>query len=246
MDDRNHFKNEVEQNIYLQGKDTQLHETSINWLAQTSKYNYSYMSTWMGLPIIQIPQDIVAMQELIWKIKPDLIVETGVARGGGVIFYSSMLELLGNSGTVIGIDIDIRAHNRAAIDKHPMAKNVWLIEDSSTSPAVIKTISDYIKSHQCKQVLVTLDSNHTHEHVLEELRLYSTFVKKGGYIVVFDTTIEDMPVGLFPDRPWSKTDNPKTAVRAFLEENNRFEIDKKIDNKLLLSVAIDGYLKCVR
>ena len=246
MDDSKQFKREVDTYIKMQGKDIALHEMSTRWLEQVGKYKYSYMFSWLGRPIIQFPQDIIAMQELIWEIKPDLIIETGVARGGSVIFYASMLELLGNGGKVIGIDIDIREHNRREIESHPMYKNVHLIEGSSTCDEIVQSVIDYIKLNKCENILVALDSNHTHEHVLHELRLYSPFVKKDGYIVVFDTVIEDLPNDYYHDKPWNKYDNPKTAVWAFLEENDRFEIDKKMNAKLLISVALDGYLKCVK
>ncbi|MCL2199350.1 MAG: cephalosporin hydroxylase family protein [Defluviitaleaceae bacterium] len=246
MDDRNQFKAESKQNIRAQGEDKNLRAASINWMNALSPHKYTYNFTWMGLPIIQLPTDIIAMQELIWEVKPDLIIETGIARGGSVVFYASMLELLGEGGKVIGIDIDIRSHNREAIEQHPMSKNIILIQDSSTSDDVIKKLDDYIKENDCKRVLVTLDSNHTHEHVLEELRLYSPFVTKGSYVVVFDTVVEDMPGGSFPDRPWDKGDNPKTAVWEFLKENDCFEINSEIDSKLLISVAPEGYLKRVK
>jgi cephalosporin hydroxylase len=185
------------------------------------------------------------MQELIWDIKPDLIIETGVARGGSVIFYASMLDLINKNGKVIGIDIDIRTHNRIAIENHPMYKYICLIEGSSTSPNVLKEVKNYIKTNCCKNILVALDSNHTYDHVLTEMRLYSPFVNKGSYMVVFDTIIEDMPANSFNDRPWDKGNNPKIAVYKFLQENKRFDIDKKINDKLLISVAPDGYLKCI-
>ena len=246
MDDSRQFQDEVSQNIKLQGKDTDLREASINWINETGKYKYSHNFTWMGLPIIQLPQDIIAMQELIWEVKPDLIIETGIARGGSVIFYASMLELLGNGGKVIGVDVDIRKHNRDAIEQHPMYKNIILIEGDSTSEDVLNLVKGHIDANQSKKILVTLDSNHTHEHVLEELGLYSPFVSEGSYIVVFDTIVEDMPQGYFPDRPWDKGDNPKTAVYEFIAENNNFIIDDEINSKLLISVAPDGYLKRVR
>ena len=245
MDDSKQFKDEVDNNIRMQGKDIALREATLNWVSKTDKYKYSYMFQWLGRPIIQLPQDIIAMQEIIWETKPDLIIETGVARGGSVIFYASMLELLGNKGKVIGIDIDIREHNRIEIEKHPMYKNICLIEGSSISDSVLHSVDDFITRNQSKRVLVALDSNHTHEHVLQELRLYSRYVHRGSYIVVFDTIIEDTPQGYFSDRPWDKGNNPKTAVWSFLTENNRFEIDKKINDKLLISVAPDGYLKCI-
>jgi cephalosporin hydroxylase len=212
----------------------------------SSKYKHTYMYTWMGVPIIQFPQDILAMHELIWEVKPDLVIETGVARGGSVIFYASMLNMLGNGGKVVGIDIDIWKHNRQTIEEHPMSYNIHLIEGSSVSPGVIRSVEEYIALNKCGRVMVVLDSMHTHGHVLEELRLYSPFVKKDSYIVVFDTTIEDVPSEMFPGKPWNKENNPKTAVWAFLKENERFEINKAISDKLLISANIDGFLKCVR
>jgi len=163
-----------------------------------------------------------------------------------VIFYSSLLELIGNGGKVIGIDIDIRQHNRNEIEKHPMNKNIVLIQDDSTSDDVIGYIRKYITEHNCEKILVALDSNHTHEHVLKELKVFSSFVSKGSYLVVFDTIVEDMPKGHYSDRPWDRGNNPKTAVRSFLEENDRFAIDEKINSKLLISACPDGYLKCIK
>ena len=177
-------------------------------------------------------------------MKPDLIIETGIAHGGSLIFYASMLELLGNNGQVLEIDIDIREHNRVEIEKHPMYKRITMIEGSSIDENVVQNVRDFAKDK--KKVLVALDSMHTHDHVLKELELYSPLVTKGSYIVVFDTIIEDMPKDFFPDRPWSKGNNPKTAVWEFMKNNDRFEIDKKIENKLLITVAPDGYLKCTK
>jgi len=245
MDDRAQFKNEVIQNITLQGKDVKLRDESLKFISDAASYKYSYNFTWMGVPIIQFPQDIVAMQELIWQVKPDLIIETGVARGGSLVFYASMLELLGG-GKVIGVDIDIRAHNRDTIETHPMSENIILIEGSSTDDDVISTLVKYIKDNDCKNVMVALDSNHTHQHVLDELRLYAPLVSMDSYIVVFDTVIEDMPQSSFPDRPWDKGDNPKTAVWEFLKKDTNFEIDTMMDSKLLISVAPNGYLKRVK
>ncbi len=215
-----------------------------DWFVHVSKHEYSYHFTWLGRPIIQFPQDIVAMQEIIWQTRPDLIIETGIARGGSLIFYASMLELLGGSGQVLGIDVDIRQHNRLEIEKHPMFKRITMIQGSSVDRFVVQQVYDFAKGE--KRILVVLDSNHTYEHVLKELQLYSPLVDEGSYLVVFDTVIEDMPEDSFPDRPWGKGNNPKTAVREFLKTNDRFEIDKEIENKLLITVAPDGFLKCVR
>ena len=205
---------------------------------------YSYNFTWLGRPIIQYPQDIIAMQEIIWQVKPDLIIETGIAHGGSLIFYASMLELLGGDGQILGIDIDIRELNRVEIEKHPMYKRIDMLEGSSIDEKIAEQV--YVFAKGKKRVMVFLDSMHTHDHVSRELELYSPLVTKGSYLVVFDTIIEDMPDDFFPDRPWGKGNNPNTAVWEFLKKNGRFEIDKGIENKLLITVAPGGYLKCVK
>jgi cephalosporin hydroxylase len=202
---------------------------------------YSYNFSWMGRPIIQYPQDMIAMQELIWDIQPDLIIETGIAHGGSLIFYASLLELIGGQGQVLGIDIDIRAHNRAAIEAHPMYRRIRMIQGSSVSEETARQVGEMAAGKQ--RVIVCLDSNHTHDHVLRELELYSPFVTRGSYLVVFDTIVEDLPDDYLPGRPWKKGDNPKTAVREFLGAHKNFVVDAGIDNKLLISVAPGGYLK---
>jgi cephalosporin hydroxylase len=218
--------------------------------------NYSYHFECLGRPIIQYPQDIVAMQELVWQIKPDLIIETGIAHGGSLILSASMLALLDycdaveegrpldhRSGgrRVLGVDIDIRSHNRAAIEAHPLAHKIDMIQGSSIDPDVIAEIRARAKDRH--RILVCLDSNHTHAHVLAELEAYAPLVTPGSYCIVFDTVIEDRPAGSFPGRPWDKGNNPKTAVREFLKTHPEFEVDKTIENKLLITVAPDGYLK---
>lgn len=226
------------------GKDKDVKEITQQWFNKVSEYEYSYHFTWLGLPIIQFPQDIIALQEIIWQVKPDLIIETGIARGGSLIFHASMLELLNNDGQVVGIDIDIRKHNRDEIEKHPMFKRITLLEGSSVCDEIIEKATELAKGKN--KILVLLDSNHTHDHVLEELKLYSKFVSKDSYLIVYDTVVEDMPDELWNDRPWGKGNNPKTAVWEFLKTNSDFEIDKSIDNKLLITVAPDGYLKKVK
>jgi cephalosporin hydroxylase len=216
----------------------------LKFLNNTARYKYTYNFTWLGSPIIQFPQDMVAMQEIVWSVKPDLIIETGIAHGGSLIFYASLLELIGNKGKVIGIDIDIRKHNRREIEKHRMFKRIVLLQGSSIDPNIVQKVN--ILAKKSKKVLVALDSNHTHDHVLSELKFYSPMVTKGSYLVVFDTVIEDMPEDSFPDRPWNKRDNPKTAVREFLKSNSRFVVDRDIEDKLLITVAPGGYLKCVK
>jgi len=242
MNDTEEFERTRQKDIENLATDESIKKKAIEFLVETIKYNYSYHFDWLGIPIIQYPQDIVAMQELIWKLKPDLIIETGIARGGSLIFYSSMLELLGK-GEVLGIDIDIREHNRKAIESHPMFKRISLIEGSSTSDETIGKVKNAIVGKNV--IMVLLDSNHTYEHVIKELDLYSPFVTKGSYLVVFDTAIDDLPDELVAKRSWGKGNNPKTAVHEFLKTHSNLVIDKTIQDKLLLTVAPDGYLKCI-
>lgn len=244
MDKTKQFEKQREQRIEKQGANKLLIEAAECFQVETIKSQYSYNFSWMGRPIIQYPQDIVIMQEIVWRVKPDLIIETGIAHGGSLIFYASMLELIGDNGQVLGIDIDIRDHNRKAIEEHPMSKRISMIEGSSVDNNVAIRVYDFAKDK--KRIIVVLDSMHTHEHVLEELRLYSKLVTKDSYLVVFDTIIEDLPNEIYKDRFWGRNNNPKTAVYAFLEENDRFIIDKSIENKLLMTVAPDGYLRCVK
>jgi cephalosporin hydroxylase len=217
--------------------------TAKHLFALSFKYRYSYNFRWLGRPVIQYPQDLLAIQELLWEIKPDVVVETGIAHGGSLIFHASILELIGGSGKVVGVDVEIRPHNRVAIEQHRMASRITLIEGSSLDPAIVAKVHALCQG--AKKVMVLLDSNHTHDHVLQELRLYSSLVTKGSYLVVLDTMIEDMPAESFPDRPWGPGNNPKSAVREFLASNPRFVIEEEIENKLLLTVAPSGYLRCV-
>ncbi len=239
-----HFTKGREKDIGRMSRDQKVVELGRLFLEDTAKYRYSYNFTWLGSPIIQLPQDIIAMQEIIWRVRPSLIIETGIAHGGSLVFHASMLELIGDDGQVLGIDIDIREHNRVEIEKHPMFSRITMIQGSSTDDSIAQQVHDFARDKE--QILVVLDSNHTHDHVLRELQLYSPLVTKGSYLVVFDTIIEDMPEDFFPDRPWGKGNNPKTAVWEFLKTNDRFEIDKEIQNKLLITVAPDGYLKCIK
>jgi cephalosporin hydroxylase len=239
----NLFNIEKQKNIESLGKDNNVNKLSIEFIVKSSLHKYSYNFTWLGIPIIQFPQDIIGIQEIIWQVKPELIIETGIAHGGSLIFYASMLELLAGKGRVLGIDIDIRSHNRVEIEKHPMFKRITMIEGSSIDEAVVRQVYNVAKG--AKPVLVVLDSSHSHAHVLRELEIYSPLVTKGSYLVALDTIIEDMPEDFFPDRPWGKGNNPKTAVHEFLRTNDRFVVDKDMQNKLLISVAPDGYLRCV-
>lgn len=209
----------------------------------TQPYRYSYNFTWLGVPIIQYPQDMVAVQELIWSIKPSAIVETGVAHGGSLILSASILELLGGDGIVIGVDVDIRAHNRKRLEEHPLFHRLRLIEGSSVDESTAQQVRTLVGERQ--PVLIFLDSMHTHEHVLRELQVYSDLVKAGSYVVVFDTVIENLPPGSYPDRPWDVGNSPATAVAEFLQENKRFQVDEQIEQRLIFTVAPGGYLRCI-
>ncbi len=248
MNEIEKFKQERDELIEKNSKDEALVNSAKQFLEESARVNYSYNFEWLGRPIIQYPQDIVAIQELIFKVKPDLIIETGIAHGGSLIFHASMLTLLEacgeiTQGKVLGIDIDIREHNKQEILKHPMNKKITMLEGSSTDKEMIKKVKEFAKDG--RKIMIFLDSNHTHSHVLAELRAYASLVSVGSYCCVLDTLIEDMPKDFY-DRPWNKGDNPKTAVWEFLKECDEFEIDKSIDNKLLISVANDGYLKRVK
>jgi cephalosporin hydroxylase len=240
------FKKEVQDRVDENGRNAPLKAAAHAFLKESVAPKYSYNFSWMGRPIIQYPQDMVAMQEIIWTVKPDLIIETGIAHGGSLILSASMLELNATCGgpkeaQVLGVDVEIRAHNRKAIEAHPMARRISMIEGSSIEPDVITQVME--KAHGKSPVVVLLDSNHTHDHVLAELNAYAPLVSVGSYCVVFDTVIEDMPANLFPDRPWGKGNNPKTAVQTWLEGHPEYEIDRSIQDKLLITVAPDGYLK---
>lgn len=250
------FQLECERNIATQGSDAALRAASLQWNIDTAHYRYTYNFRVLGRPIIQFPQDMVALQELIWKIRPDLIIETGIAHGGSLILSASMLALLDYCDAVeagqtldpktprrrvLGIDIDIRAHNRAAIEAHPMAHRIDMLQGSSIAPEIVAEVHKRATGHD--RVMVILDSNHTHEHVLAELDAYAFLVNSGSYCVVFDTVIEDLPAGMYPDRPWDVGNNPKTAVREFLSRNHNFEVDEDMEAKLLITVAPGGYLR---
>jgi cephalosporin hydroxylase len=225
---------------------TQLDDLTGQWFEASVGDRYSYNFTWLGRPVIQYPQDLVAMQEIIWRIQPDLIIETGIAHGGSLIFSASMLELNAACGgptdaLVLGIDIDIREHNRVALKEHPMFRRISMIEGSSIDPIVVEQVA--VAAQGKKSVLVLLDSNHTHAHVLAELEAYAHLTSVGSYCVVFDTAIDDLPPEFHEDRPWGPSNNPKTAVHEFLRGNPKFVSDEAIDRKLLISVAPEGYLR---
>jgi cephalosporin hydroxylase len=236
------FEDEVAQRIAAQQRNQALKSEADAFMRRSIDARYSYNFSWMGRPIIQYPQDMVAMQEILWRVRPDLIVETGIAHGGSLVFYASICELIGH-GDVLGIDIDIRAHNRIAIEAHPMASRIRMLQGSSTDETIVAQVHAQAAG---KRTLVVLDSNHTHAHVLAELRAYAPLTSVGSYCVVFDTIVEHLPAGSYPDRPWDVGDNPKTAVAAYLAECADFVVDEAMDAQTLISVAPGGYLRRVR
>jgi len=233
---------ERDENIELMGNDKDLFKKSIDWMIDADKYKYTYNFAWMGRPIIKFPSDMIVQQEIMWKLKPDLIIETGIAHGGSIIFSSSMMEMMGIKGEVVAVDIDIRKHNRKYIEDHPMYKRITMYEGSSVDSEIIEKVKKHTKDKKC--IMVILDSLHTHEHVLEELRAYAPLVTKGSYCILPDTFIEFFPKGYFSkNRPWDKGNNPYTAMKAYLRETNDFIIDKSTSNKAMITETIDGYLK---
>lgn len=245
----NGFEREVASRIEANAADRPLQDAAEGFMNASIAAKYSYNFSWLGRPIIQYPQDIVAMQELIWTLQPELIVETGIAHGGSLIFSASMLELNAACGgpagaRVVGVDIDIRAHNKAAIEAHPMFRRITMIEGSSVAADVLAQVGAMAAGK--KSVLVCLDSNHTHAHVLAELEAYAPMTTVGSYCVVFDTIVEDLPAPLSFDRPWGPGDNPKTAARRYLADHPEFEVDRRVDAKILIGVAPHGYLRRVR
>ncbi|ALM83223.1 cephalosporin hydroxylase family protein [Bordetella sp. N] len=260
MNDHEQFKAESAAEIAQQGADSELQALTNEWIAKAAKHKYSYHFEWLGRPIIQHPQDMVGAQQLLWDIQPDLIIETGIARGGSLIFYASILELIAQCGgnpdaRILGVDIDIRQHNKDAILAHPMSRRIDMIQGSSIAEETVAEVKRHAAGK--KKILVCLDSNHTHDHVLEELKHYAPLVSKGSYCIVYDTIVEDLPEDVGPPRPWSKGNNPKTAVYEYLNqledtpvtaadgERLALAIDKQMDDRLLITVAPSGFLKRV-
>jgi cephalosporin hydroxylase len=256
----NKFEKEKIDRIKKNENNVALFDSAKSFFLETVISNYSYNFSALGLPIIQYPQDTVAMQEIIWKVRPDLIIETGIAHGGSLIMNASMLalldiceaiELAGNGEKminpkkskrkVIGVDIDIRSHNKKVIERHPMASRIHMIQGSSIDPLIIEEVKKLANDYKC--IIVCLDSNHTHSHVLEELKAYAPLISVGSYCIVFDTVIENLPHKFFHDRPWGPGNSPKTAVYEYLKDHPNFKIDKDIQSKLLMTVALDGYIK---
>ncbi|MFZ6755936.1 cephalosporin hydroxylase family protein [Undibacterium sp. Ji50W] len=243
------FEAERDQRIEQLGQDSEFQEQSRSWLEQSMRRQYVYNFSWLGRPIIQNPIDMVAMQEIIWNVQPDLIIETGIAHGGSIIYSASLLELNAACGgsadaLVVGIDIDIRQHNKDAILQHPMARRIQMLEGSSVSPDIVQQVQAIARGKQ--RIVVFLDSNHTHEHVLAELQAYAPLVSKDSYCVVFDTFVEDVPADVFDNRPWQPGNSPKTAVHEYLKTHPEFVIDKSMHNKLQITVAPDGFLKRIQ
>jgi cephalosporin hydroxylase len=242
-DDREDFEREKRRQVAEMAADDALNAKALDLVVEADRYGYSYQWTWLGLPIIQMPPDVVALQEVIWATKPQVIIETGVARGGSVILSSSLLELIGE-GEVVAVDIDIRAHNRAAIEEHPLAHRVHLIEGSSIDPAIVEAVR--ARTVGAERVMVVLDSNHTHEHVLAELEAYAPMVTPGQYLVVADTVVEHIPTQEHRPRPWGPGDNPLTALHAYVAEHPELEPDRHLNDKLLMTSSPGGYLRRTR
>ena len=265
------FNEQVKKNVTEIGNDSDFLGLTNIWIRECIRHNYAHNFSWLGRPIMQVPQDIYVIQEIVWKVKPDLIIETGIAHGGSLIMSASMLALLDYCEaanqkevldtqklrrSVLGVDIQIRPHNREAIEAHPMAHLIEMIEGSSVAPDVIDQVKTVAKGY--KKILVFLDSDHTHDHVLAELEAYAPLTSVGSYCVVWDTGIEDLPVGFCANRPWGKGNNPKTAVWEYLRRLDtdgrtaadraliKFEIDRDIPHKLLITAAPDGYLKRIK
>jgi cephalosporin hydroxylase len=243
-DDRAAFEDKKRAQAAALGRDQQVFEASLAALHAADRYDYAYLWSWMGVPIIQLPADVMATQEVIWATKPDVIIETGVARGGSVLFMASLLELIGK-GTVIGVDIDIRPHNRETIERHPMSKRVVLIEGSSVEPATLARVKQAIPAGAA--VMVVLDSDHSRDYVLRELRAYGPLVTEGCYLVVADTILGHFDASRTPrnrSKVWLRGNEPLSALEAYLGETDRFEIDPIVNGKLILASSPGGYLLC--
>lgn len=219
----------------------ELEEIGLKWVKVLTENRLHYEIDWLGVPVIQTPEDLILMQELIFKVQPDFVIETGIAHGGGLIYYASLMELL-SKGKVIGIDIEIREHNRKVIEAHPLFKRIEMIEGDSTSEETIQKIRKKIPGNS--KVIVCLDSDHTKSHVLKELELYKSFIIPGGYFVVFDTIISKLAKQVTAERQYINN-SPKEAVDEFLKKYNNFEIDKDF-NKLFVSCSPDGYLRRIK
>jgi cephalosporin hydroxylase len=244
INDNKQFLDNINLKSYSLGKNKSILKYANKFLCMVDKYDYPYLWTWMGFPIIQLPADILVNQEIIFKSKPDIIIETGVARGGSLIFYASILKMIKKSFKVIGIEVDMRSHNKALISKSPLSKNIKIVEGSSIDELTLKKVKKYINKKN--KVLVILDSNHTKRHVLKELNLYSNLVTKKSYLIVADTTIGLLNNQQIPRKrsiPLRKGDEPLSAVYDFLKDNRNFKVDSSLNGKLVFSSNFNGYLK---
>lgn len=245
LDPHAQFLSERQADIRKMGDDDEFRRKSIDWMLHADRYKYTYNYSWMGRPIIKFPNDMVIQQELMWRLRPDLVIETGIAHGGSLIFSASMMEMMGIDGEVVGVDIDIREHNRGAIEAHPMARRITMYQGDSAAPDIVAQVSRHADGKKC--VMVVLDSLHSHAHVREELLAYSPLVTVGSYCILPDTFIEFFPKGYYSDtRPWDVGDNPYTAMKQFMTGNDSFEIDRELTTKAMVTETIDGYLKRVR
>ena len=209
--------------------------------AKAFEYKYYLNFRWLGRPIVQYPQDVIAFQEIVWETKPTLIVETGVAHGGALILYASLLELMQLEGDVVGVEIDLRPHNEKAIFEHPLSERIRVVKGSSTDPAVVAQVAELAKKHE--RVMIVLDSYHSHEHVAAELEAYAPLVTPGNYLVVMGTAVGELPASLDIQREWNRDRNPKTALDAWLARGQPFDVDAALSQRLILSDGPGGYLK---
>jgi cephalosporin hydroxylase len=243
MFNREEFEAAKKKNAEAQSSDSTLRQLALDFIVESDKYDYGYQWTWLGLPYIQMPQDILATQEIIWENKPDVIIETGIAWGGSTVFYASLLQLLGK-GKVLAVDLNLREHVSKQIMGYPFSDRIHLHTGSSTDPSVVAKIKAHIEPGQ--SVMVLLDSNHTHDHVIDELRIYAPLVTKGQFLVVSDTIIETLPPTKHRPRPWGPGNNPMSALKTYLKETDRFVIDETVNRKLLTTFTPEGYLRCIK
>ena len=244
MDAIKQFERERAERIASYTENATLQAKASAFMTESLRAEYSYNFSWMGRPVIQYPQDLLALQEIIWRVKPDLVIETGIAHGGSLVFHASMLELLGGDGRVLAVDNEIRPHNRTAIESHPLFHRITMLEGSSLDDDIVAQVRAIAGASST--VMLCLDSNHTHDHVLGELEAYAPLVSVGSYAVVFDGVVQDMPESFSAERPWGPGNNPLTAIREFLARSSDFAVDSAIQDKLLITAAPSGYLKRLR
>tara|TARA_E500000178_G_C16819430_1_gene660777 strand:+ start:134 stop:874 length:741 start_codon:yes stop_codon:yes gene_type:complete len=239
------FFKERSLDIKKMNSDKSFKSLSLKWIKKSIKYKYNYNFCWMGRPIIKYPNDMIVIQEIFWDVKPDLVIETGIAHGGSIIYSASLLKMMNiKNFKVVGIDIDIRKHNLKEINKSPMRKYIKMFEGSSVNEKLVKKVFNYSKKF--KKILIILDSNHTHDHVSKELNIYSKLVSKNSYMILPDTYIGYLPNGIFPNRPWTKNNNPMTALKEFLKKNKKFKIDKFLSSKSMITEAMNGFVKKIK